>query len=91
MQRKKRFVVKKEYFDTLPLREKMTKKLLSKKGKQRIAERACIIEHVFGEIKELFNFRKFLHRTLRKVRIIWNLICIGYNLRKLAKLSIEDG
>ena len=88
--KKKRFVVKKEYFDALAIREKMTKKLLSKRGKQRIADRACVVEHVFGEIKELFNFRRFLHRTLRKVRVIWNLICIAYNLRKLAKLGIGN-
>ena len=86
--KKKRFVVKKEYFDSLPLREKMTEKLLSERGKSRMADRACIVEHVFGEIKEIFKFRRFIHRTLRKVKTIWNLICIGYNLRKLAKLSV---
>jgi len=87
--KKKRFVVKKEYFDALPIREKMTDKLLSEKGKLRMADRACIIEHVFGEIKELFNFRRFMHRTLDKVRVIWTLVCIGYNLRKLAKLGLR--
>jgi len=42
--KKERFVVKREYFDALAIREKMTEKLLSKRGKQRIADRACVAE-----------------------------------------------
>lgn len=53
-----------------------------------IADRACIIEHVFSEVKEILRFRRFMHRGLEKVKTIWNLICIGYNLRKLAKLGM---
>lgn len=85
--KQKRFSVKKEYFDALFLREKMMEKLKSLKGKQRMADRSCIIEHVFGEIKEIFKFRRFLHRSLNKVGLIWNVICIAYNFRKLARLG----
>jgi transposase len=85
--RQKRFSVKKEYFDTLPLRKQMAEKLSSEKGKQRMADRSCTIEHVFGEIKEIFKFRRFLHRGLRKVRLIWSIICTAYNFRKLARLA----
>lgn len=46
--KKKRFSIKK-YFDALLLRKQMTEKLSSLKGKQWIADRSCIIEHVFGE------------------------------------------
>ena len=28
-----------------------------------------------------------MHRSLEKVRLIWQLICIGYNLRKMARLA----
>jgi hypothetical protein len=87
IRREKRFSVKKEYFDALVLREQMTEKLSGERGKQRMADRSCIIEHVFGEIKELFRFRRFMHRGLKKVRLIWNIICIAYNLRKLAGLT----
>jgi len=83
----KGFSVKREYFDNLPLREKMTEKLSSAKGKRRMAERSCLVEHVFGEIKEAFKFRRFLHRGIEKVRVAWALVCIGYNLRKLARLA----
>lgn len=87
--KRKKFIVKKEYFDTLTIRGKMTEKLMSDKGKQRIINRACVIEHVFGEIKEIFKFRRFMHRTLKKVRVIWSMVCIGYNFRKLSKLDIK--
>jgi transposase len=81
------FRVKKEYFDTLSLRVRMTEKLSSEHGKKRMRDRSCLIEHVFGEIKEIFRFRRFLHRSLEKVRLIWQLVCIGYNLRKMARLA----
>jgi transposase len=87
IRRHKRFVVKKQYFDTLPLREQMTEKLTSPRGKQRMADRSCMVEHIFGEIKELFKFRRFLHRGLQKVRLAWNMICMAYNFRKLARLA----
>jgi transposase len=83
----KRFSVKKEYFDTLYIREQMNARLSSQKGKLRMADRSCIIEHVFGEIKDIFKFRRFLHRSLKKVELIWNLICIAYNFRKMARLA----
>ena len=83
----KGFSVKREYFDNLPLREAMTEKLSSAQGKKRMVDRSCLIEHVFGEIKEAFRFRRFLHRGIDKVQVAWTLACIGYNLRKLARLA----
>jgi len=83
----KGFSVKKEYFDNLQLREAMTEKLSSAQGKRRMADRSCLVEHVFGEIKEAFRFRRFLHRRIEKVRVAWTLVCIGYNFRKLARLA----
>jgi transposase len=81
------FRIKKEYFETLSLRTRMTEKLSSEHGKKRIRGRSCLIEHVFGETKEVYRFRRFLHRGLEKVRLIWQLVCIGYNFRKMARLA----
>jgi transposase len=81
------FRVKKEYFETLSLRARMTEKLSSEHGKKRMRGRSCLIEHVFGETKEILRFRRFLHRGLDKVRLIWQLVCIGYNFRKMARLA----
>jgi len=60
----KGFSVKKEYFDNLLLREKMTQKLSSEQGKKRMKDRSCLIEHVLGEKKDILKFRRFLHRGL---------------------------
>jgi transposase len=81
------FRIKKEYFNTLSLRTMMTEKLSSEHGKKRMRSRSCLIEHVFGEVKEIFRFRRFLYRGLEKVKLIWQLVCIGYNFRKLARLA----
>ncbi len=81
------FRVKREYFETLPLRELMTEKLSGAHGKKRMKDRSCLIEHVFGEVKEIFRFRRFLHRGLEKVKLVWQLVCIGYNFRKMARLA----
>ena len=84
---KKRFVVKKEYFETYELRKQMTNKLRSPKGKLRSNDRSCTVEHVFGDIKEHYNFRRFLHRNLPKVELVWTLVCMAYNFRKIAKIT----
>lgn len=86
LKKEKRFSVTREYFDTLPLREAMKRKLSSASGKRRMADRSCIIEHIFGEIKEAFKFRRFVHRGSEKVSVIWSIICIGYDFRKMARL-----
>ena len=65
----------------------MTEKLSGVHGKKRMRDRSCLIEHVFGEIKEIFRFRRFRYRRLEKVRLIWQLVCIGYNFRKMARLA----
>ena len=65
----------------------MTEKLSSEQGKRRMKGRSCLIEHVFGETKDILKFRRFLHRGLEKVRLIWQLVCIGYNFRKMARLT----
>lgn len=83
------FRVKKEYFETLSMRAQMTEKLSSERGKKRMKGRSCLIEHVFGETKDILKFRRFLHRGLEKVRLIWQLVCIAYNFRKLARLAYE--
>jgi len=83
----KTFKVKKEYFDTLLLQQQMNHKLSSPYGKSRLMARASTIEHVFGFIKEALSFRRFFHRGLQKVRLIWSILCIAYNLRRLASLN----
>ncbi|MCI0443943.1 IS1182 family transposase [bacterium] len=85
--KRKIFKVKKEYFDALLLRKAMAQKLSSADGKARMLERASTIEHVFGFIKDALSFRRFFHRGLDKVRLVWSILCTAYNLRRLAVLN----
>jgi transposase len=71
--------------------EEQKETLSSPEGKQRMRDRASIVEHVFGEIKELYRFRKFRHRGTGKVELIWCMVCTGYNFRKLARLKYRTG
>jgi|GEM_PF-1836504 len=83
----KRFNVKREYFDSQLARERMKNKLMSPGGRAVYNRRSCIIEHIFGEIKEYKHFRRFYHRGLEKVNTIWAIVCIAHNFRKLARLE----
>jgi len=69
-----------------PLRKKMRRKLISKKGRRIYSDRACTVEHVFGNIKGHFNFTKFFYRKVEKGETIWNIVCTAYNFMRLVNL-----
>lgn len=62
---------------------RMRSKLDSAQGRAIYRRRQCIVEPVFGQIKQGRGFRQFLLRGLRKVEAEWSLICTGHNLLKL--------
>ena len=64
-------------------RDRMRRKLRTKRGRQRYALRMETVEPVFGQIKAGRGFRQFLLRGLGKVNGEWSLICTGHNLLKL--------
>ena len=64
-------------------RDRMRRKLRTKRGRQRYALRMETVEPVFGQIKQGRGFRQFLLRGLEKVKGEWSLICTGHNLLKL--------
>ena len=64
-------------------RDRMRRKLRTKRGRQRYALRMETVEPVFGQIKAGRGFRQFLLRGLEKVNAEWSLICTGHNLLKL--------
>ncbi len=64
-------------------RDRMRRKLQTKRGRQRYALRMATVEPVFGQIKQGRGFRQFLLRGLAKVQGEWSLICTGHNLLKL--------
>lgn len=66
-----------------PTAEQMRGKLQAAAGQAVYALRKAIVEPVFGQIKEVRGFRRFLLRGLSKVSSEWVLICLTHNLLKL--------
>ena len=67
----------------LTTKERMARKLRTKKGRETYAERKWITEPVFGQIKRGLGFRQFLLNGIAKMRSEWRLVCMAHNLRKL--------
>ncbi len=65
--------------------------LLSEAGKEEYKKRMYTVEPVFGHLKFNLGYRHFLVRGKEKVAGEFNLMCIGYNLRKIAKKIKEMG
>jgi transposase len=66
--------------------DKMRRKLQTKAGAAVYASRKCIVEPVFGQIKQARGFRQFLLRGIKKVRGEWALVCTTHNILKMYSL-----
>jgi len=64
-------------------KQKMRAKLDTESGRAVYAKRKTIVEPVFGQIKEVRGFRRFLLRGLAKIRGEWRLVCLTHNLLKI--------
>ena len=71
----------------LSARDRMRRKLRTKRGRERYSLRMETVEPVFGQIKQGRGFRQFLIRGLAKVNREWLLICAGHNLLKLFRFG----
>ena len=71
----------------LSARDRMRRKLRTKRGRERYGLRKETVEPVFGQIKQGRGFRQFLLRGLEKVNGEWLLICTGHNLLKLFRFG----
>ena len=67
--------------------ESMKHRLSTQSGKAVYATRKSTVEPVFGIIKSVMGFRQFLLRGLDAVEGEWNLVCIGFNLKRLYALA----
>ncbi len=67
----------------LSRRERMARKLRTKKGRAEYRRRKAIVEPVFGQIKEARGFRRFHLRGRASVTGEWHLVCAVHNLGKL--------
>jgi transposase len=67
----------------LPTKQRMARKLGTKKGRRMYSKRKSIVEPVFGQIKRARGFVQFSLRGLAKMRGEWALVCLTHNLLKL--------
>jgi hypothetical protein len=67
----------------LSAKQRMTRKLRTKKGRAVYAKRKGIIEPIFGQVKQVLGFRQFSLRGLASMRGEWRLVCAVHNLLKL--------
>src|SRR5712672_1424812 len=63
--------------------DRMKQKLKTKVGKAVYAARKCVVEPVFGQIKQARGFRQFLLRGKDKVKGEWALVCLTHNILRL--------
>jgi transposase len=63
--------------------DRMKQKLKTKVGKAIYAARKCVVEPVFGHIKQARGFRQFLLRGKEKVKAEWALLCMTHNVLRL--------
>lgn len=67
----------------MTVRERMARKLRTRKGRRIYSLRKVLAEPVFGQIKQARGFRQFLRRGLERVGEEWALVCTAHNLLKL--------
>ena len=67
-------------------KEKMARKLKTKKGKRIYKKRKETVEPVFGIIKSIMGFRQFMLRGIEKVSTEWSLVRVAYNFKRLHRL-----
>jgi transposase len=72
----------------LSIKDRMKRLLMTKKGKNIYGKRKETVEPVFGQIKEIRGFRRFLLRGLEKVKAEWSIICMTHNLLKLYRWKL---
>ena len=71
--------------DATPV-ERMKHTLKTKAGRALYALRKQTVEPVFGIIKSVLGFRQFLMRGLENVQTEWTLVCLAWNLKRMAIL-----
>jgi transposase len=68
--------------------QRMKRKVRSVRGRAHYSRRKCIVEPVFGQIKQGRGLRQFLTRGLEKVRGEWRLWALTHNLTKLYRAQL---
>jgi transposase len=64
-------------------KQRMARKLRTKKGRATYAKRKGMIEPIFGQLEQVLGFRQFSLRGMAQMRGEWRLLCAVHNLLKL--------
>ena len=67
----------------------MEEKLRTPGGKELYMKRGITIEPIFGHIKEVLGFRRFIRCGLEACGNEWKLMCTAHNLLKLWRYGID--
>jgi transposase len=73
----------------LTAKQRMARKLRTKRGRERYAKRKGMIEPIFGQLKGVLGFRQFSLRGLAAMRGEWRLMATVHNLLKLWRRGQE--
>ena len=71
----------------MSVRDRMRRKLMTKRGRDVYKKRKEVVEPVFGQIKEARGLRRFLLRGYDNVSAEWDLWCLTHNLLKLHRFG----
>jgi len=74
---------------TMKARERMQRKLRTKRGRTRYRQRGASVKPVFGQMKDRQGARRFSMRGLDRCRGDWLLDAAVHNLRKLHRDSVR--
>lgn len=80
-----RFETPEETMEDTPI-GRLKHRLRTLAGRAQYAKRKHIVEPVFGIIKRVMGFRQFSLRGLDRVEGEWDLVCLAWNVRRLAVL-----
>jgi transposase len=69
--------------------QRMAHRLKTPVGRAAYALRKQTVEPVFGIIKSVLGLRQFLLRGLDKVSGEWRLVCLAWNLKRMASLRLQ--
>jgi transposase len=71
-----------------PTRKHMWHKVHDEFGRELYRIRKSTVEPVFGIIKEVMGFRRFMLRGIEKVTGEWDLACLAYDIKHLHSLKL---
>ena len=66
----------------------MIDRLKTQAGRGIYRFRKQMVEPVFGIIKSVMGFRQFSLRRLQQVQGKWSLVCLAWNLKRMAVLRL---